>query len=174
MGIEQTDLPLHTINSSMPQRLSSPTNSRKDPQKTATIALLLSRLAVHFYRPDFTEAQAKSMISDMVGDLADLAVCDIEKAIEAYRKTAFPMGKFKPFPDSGTLRKLAADELKRRAELGMRGRKRTEWDPPRANMWWVQDRPLWQPHWRETEVPAGEKVRDQATNQWRDPERLVL
>src|SRR3954466_2645273 len=69
MGIEQNHRP-HTINSSLALQRSSESNSRKDPQKTATIALLLSRLAVHFYRPDFTEGQARSMIGDMVGDLS--------------------------------------------------------------------------------------------------------
>jgi hypothetical protein len=114
------------------------------------------------------------MIGDMVGDLSDLAICDIEKAIETYRKTAFPMGKFKPFPDSGTLRQLAAAELKHRSEVGSKRALRTEWDPPRPNMWWTQSKQRWNADWQESEVPAGELIRDVIAGPLRQPNRAVF
>lgn len=133
---------------------------------------MLSKLAVHFYQADFTEGMAISRIKDMVGDLAEFAIPDIEKAIENYRRMPFPPGKFKPFPDSGTLRQLASVERSHKAELEKRGpgRIQPQFGESRPNMWWLQDRRLWRSHWREQEAPFGEKVRDH-DGSYRDADR---
>lgn len=111
------------------------------------------------------------MIQDMVRDLADLAIIDVERAIETYRKTPFPMGKFKPFPDSGLLRKLAGDERKHREEVQGAPPVKPEFGESRPHFWWGQRRQWWQPHWRESDIPRGELVRDQVTGKLREPQR---
>lgn len=156
------------------RELPSSTNSgpTRDMQKAETIILLLSKLAVHYYQADFTVEIARSRIKDMVGDLMEFAVTEIEKAVETYRRMPFPAGKFKPFPDSGMLRKLAADERGHKAELEKRGPGRIvpQFGESRPLMWWLQDRSLWRAHWREAEAPFGEKVRAH-DGSYRDPER---
>lgn len=165
-----------TITSSLQVQRSSEssilTGIKGDKQKAQTIILLLSRLAVHHYRPEFTEAMSKSIIQDMVGDLVEFTVPDIEKAIETYRRMAFAPGKFKPFPDSGMLRKLANDERRHREDMAKRPALKAQWNGARPSRWWQQPRQIWQPHWRESEVPADEFVRDPDTGKLRKPEGL--
>lgn len=153
MGREQNP-PVHTISSSQPAQRSLASYSPKaDKETTAAIVLMLSRLAVHFYRPDFTEGQAKSMITDMVHDLAGLDMRDLEKGIATYRQTPFPMGKFKPFPDSGTLIRLANVERNHRVDIEGKQPIRPQFGDSRPNMWWCKSPYLWEPHWRESEIP---------------------
>lgn len=109
---------------------------------------MLSKLAVHYYRPDFTEAQAKSLISDMVEDLSDFAVHEVESAIRAYRRDA--NNKF--FPTSGALREPILDERKEQRHLERIGKRPLPTDP-RPIMWWMLPEQLWKPHWRETDIP---------------------
>jgi len=72
-----------TIHTSLPQHRSS--GNSEEPKKRATIMVLLAKLAVHYYRPDFTEGQAKSLISDMVHDLVEFDVPEVELAIREYQ-----------------------------------------------------------------------------------------
>ena len=69
------------------------------PQKAKQLAILLAKLAVHYYRPDFTPAAAQSLIADMVDDLASFGISDVERAIKEYRTN--PENRF--FPNSGQL-----------------------------------------------------------------------
>jgi hypothetical protein len=148
---------VHTISSSLPAQRSSASYSPKmDKEKAAQIVLMLSRLAVHFYRPDFTEGQAKSMIQDMVSDLGGLDLRDLDRAIATYRQTPFPMGKFKPFPDSGTLIQLSNVERKHRTDIEDKQPVKAQFGDSRPIRWWSLPPYLWQPHWQESEIPAAE------------------
>lgn len=114
---------------------------------------MLARLAAHYYRPDFTEGQARSLIGDYCHDLQEFEVADVLEAVRLYRRD--PASKF--FPPVGTLRKLAvlsAKDRRERFEAEQRGPLKPECGDSRPNMWWCQRRALWKPHWRESEIPT--------------------
>lgn len=164
--MDETNPQLHTISSSLPQNRSSEKSSA--PSERAKIMLCLSKLAVHYYRPDFTEGQAKVLITDMVNDLSDYRFDEIEIAARDYRKDA--ENKF--FPRSGQLINLVTAERRERRLAREAGRKRGPSGPDlraypdglsRPLMWWMKPRKLWKPSWREAEVPDGEMVNDEET-----------
>lgn len=119
-------------------------------------------MAVHYYRPDFTEGQARSLIGDMVEDLVEFDIVDVETAITDYRRTPPAPGKSKYFPDSGTLRKLAAESREDRKPAFQSGDGkilRPEYaDGARPACWWVQAPYLWQPSWSESDIPEDHKA----------------
>lgn len=114
--------------------------------------MLLAKLAIHYYRQDFNENHAKSIIADMVTDLAEFDISDIAAAIEAYRREPQQKGKGKFFPDSGTLRGLAGAERRDRLAKA-RAAQDTRQGERRPIMWWLQQKALWQTHWREGDIP---------------------
>lgn len=73
-------------------------------QKDEAILLLLAKLAVVYWRPDFTAGQAKQLYTQFLDDLREFAFADIAEAIEKYRRD--PENKFYPLP--GQLRGLIA------------------------------------------------------------------
>jgi hypothetical protein len=143
--------PPQTINSSLPQHRSSESSS--EAQKGATIAILLTKLAVHYYRPDFTEGQAKSLIRDMVEDLSAFALGEIDASIKAYRRGA--ENRF--FPTSGQLR---APILEARREQALSSKIICQEIPTdrRPCMWWTQAPILWRPHWQTSDIPEDHRV----------------
>ena len=70
------------------------------PQRNTTevveIAAILSKLALHYWRPEFSESQAKQLLQDFLQDLERYAVRDIEYACKVYRQN--PENKFYPTP----------------------------------------------------------------------------
>lgn len=126
------------------------------------MAVLLTRLAVHYYRPDFTEGQAKMLIRDMVEDLAEFSVSEVDWSIKEYRRD--PGNRY--FPTSGQLR---APILEARREARQASRIS---DKPMAEsrplMWWYQARRLWKPHWREADIPSFARA---AYDAWKDKVR---
>ena len=122
---------------------------------------MLSKLAVHYYRPDFNEGQARSLIADMVQDLSEFSVGEIEAAIAAYRQAPPPPGKQKYFPDSGALRQLAAAERRHRQEVSERAPLCNFDSRPCA--WWYQPKNRWKPHWREEDIPDDKR---EAYDRW--------
>lgn len=129
--------------------------------------MMLGKLAVHYYRPDFTEGQARQLILDYLDDLADFPLHVTEKAIRAYR--CDPGSEF--FPKLGRLIELAK-RAERDAEAPSKPLPALR--ESRSIRWWSQCKLLWKPHWRESEVPMGEKVRDVPGGPMRDPERVVF
>jgi hypothetical protein len=127
----------------------TPNETRLDPQKVAALTMLLSRLAVHYFRPDFTEGHAKLLIEDYVQDLAGCSVADVEHAIKVYRTTPAPNGKSKYFPDVATLLQIASQKAQERAARQTAQRALPD---SRPSFWWLQDH--WKPHWQESEIPA--------------------
>jgi hypothetical protein len=120
--------------------------------------MLLARLAIHYYRPEFTERHAALMIEDFAIDLADFAVPDIEEAIRCYRQN----GRNKYFPTSGQLRDLAKEIRKDRQDIQAHGsssfdRRGQEFGETRPSMWWLLRREWWKPHWTENQIPEKEK-----------------
>lgn len=122
--------------------------------------LLLSRMAVHYYRPDFTEAQAKVLIGDMVDDLHGFGVYEIEKALREYRQNA----KEKFFPKSGQLIALI-NAAKAEANWHEKHSKPAtpEFGDSRPIRWWQISRRFWKPHWRVDDIPADER---QSYDRW--------
>lgn len=141
--------------------------------------LLLSRLALHYYRPDFTEGQAKLLILDMASDLDPYTAGDVEVAIGAYRRNS--ANKF--FPRSGDIievintirkarREAEADVKRRPAVPGNHAGKRYPDDKSRPAMWWMLPRAHWKPSWRESEAPDDGLVYDAETGARRKPYRF--
>lgn len=64
-----------------------------------SVGAILSRLGLHFWRPDFTEGQAKLLFSDLYSDLADFSPNEISTACATWRRN--PENRF--FPTSGQL-----------------------------------------------------------------------
>ena len=54
--------------------------------KDQTILCMLARLALHYWRPDFTPEQAKHLYADYVRDLRPYPITDIRDSIAAYRR----------------------------------------------------------------------------------------
>lgn len=78
-----------TISSSLAlSNISRNRTSGVEPEKAKALAAMLMQLSSHYYRPDFSPAQAKSLIGDMVEDLAEYTIQDVEQAIRAYRQDA--------------------------------------------------------------------------------------
>lgn len=141
----------HMIGSLLEPLASSKTLTAKpDPEKAKTLTVLLSRLAIHYYRPDFTEAHARLLVEDYVQDLAEFAICDVEAAIRDYRQQP-TKGKAKYFPDSSQLRDLASANAKHREEMARPVRKPMHEGRPTG--WYLRKRETWEPHWREDEIP---------------------
>lgn len=105
---------------------------------------MLSKLAQHYYRPDFTDAQARTLIEDYLHDLMEFDLEEVEFAIATYRTSD---ERF--FPRSGQLRKIIATRAAERAATAR------ICDRPlpdsRPHFWWLQDH--WKPSWKESEIP---------------------
>lgn len=133
--------------------------------------MILSRLAIHYYRPDFTEGQAKLLIEDMVQDLGEFDTDIVTEACSTYRQRKD--SKF--FPTSGVLRALCNEIEQANAKVAreqLRGKGRPA-QGFRPNMWWMKPREQWHlfGNWQESEVPMGEKIKHHG--KWREPERIV-
>lgn len=166
----------HTIASSLEHVHSSKTvtpHQQAKPQRSKMLALILSRLAIHYYRPDFTEGQAKLLIEDMVQDLGEFNTDIVTEACSAYRQRKD--SKF--FPTSGVLRALC-NEIEQASAKAAREAARGTARPAqgfRPNLWWMQPREKWNRGWSESDVPMGEKIKHHGNHgKMRDPERIVL
>lgn len=69
-------------------------------QKDEAILVLLGKLALVYWRPDFTPGQAKQLYSQYLDDLRVFAFKDIAEAVEKYRQD----GENKFFPTPGQIR----------------------------------------------------------------------
>jgi len=120
-------------------------------------------LAVHYYRPDFTEGQAKSLIRDMVEDLSMFTLGEIDASIKAYRRD----GANRFFPTSGQLRTPILQASAERAKDSRISDKALP-SETRPIMWWMLPRKCWNADWREQDAPDGALVYDHATGQRRN------
>lgn len=122
------------------------------------IALLLSKLAINYYRPDFTEGQAKQLISTMVSDLEEFPVPEVDRAITLYRRQPAAPGKQKYFPDVSVLRNIIIVGQRERAALerDQKGKPKVEQES-RPLMWWCHPKERWKPHWREDDIQAAQR-----------------
>lgn len=64
--------------------------------------MLLGKLALVYWRPDFTPGQAKQLYAQYLDDLRPFAFADVAEAIETYRQN----GENKFFPTPGQLRAI--------------------------------------------------------------------
>lgn len=130
----------------------------------------MTALASHFWRPDFKPAQAAQMYKDYAEDLAGCTIAEVEVAIREYRLRPKIPGKMKPFPGSDDLLEIVRANRKHRQELDRIGKPAAVADP-RPLKWWFKPKGMWSAHWRESEVPAGELVRDVSGGPLREPVR---
>lgn len=130
---------------------------------------MLMALASHFWRPDFSPAQAAQVFKDYADDLGGCTIAEIENAIRDYRLQPKIPGKMKPFPGSDDLLGLVVANRKHRADLERLGAPVKLVSRPIR--WWSKPRSMWAAHWRECDVPAGELVKDAFTGAWREPDR---
>lgn len=84
------------------------------PKATAKdFAVCLGRLALHYWRPDFTAEQAKLLYQDFISDLAGVTAEELNEACGEWRRD--PLNRF--FPTTGQLRELVTDRLRDRARV---------------------------------------------------------
>lgn len=57
---------------------------------------MLVKLSAHYWRPDFSEGQARQLIADFIDALTPYSLGDIQRAIKAYYTA--PENKFFPHP----------------------------------------------------------------------------
>jgi hypothetical protein len=118
------------------------------------VTTALMGLSVHYYRPDFTEGQARVLIRDMLEDLGEFTASQVNNAIRSYRQD--PKSKY--FPTSGQLRELASG-ARREERLACDTKPvRLEFGDSRPLKWWCQSQKMWQRHWREDEIPQEHKA----------------
>lgn len=163
MGNEPKDL--HTITKTLGQSSTSKAlvSTLTDREK-ASLAVMLTALSSHYWRPDFSPAQAAHLIADYCADLADCRLDELEVAIREYRRS-----EEKFFPKIAQLREIVFANRKHRRELSRIGQPvRTACRPIR---WWDRPRDRWNADWREADISAGELVRDAESGQLREPMR---
>ena len=149
-----TQKPPHTLASSTPLPQSSTTSKpqqpKSEPQKASQITAILSRLAIHYYRSDMPESAFKSIIADMLDDLAEFAFVDIEHAVKAHRQN--PKSRF--FPTPGELRLLAQQSAADRTTASKpRQSFKPEYGESRPILWWFIPRRFWRQTWLVSEIP---------------------
>jgi hypothetical protein len=115
---------------------------------------MLAQLAVVFYRPDFSEGQAKQLIGIMVEDLISYPLPEIDQALKIYRRD--PDAKY--FPRSGQIIEIILAGRRERAQSDKIGPRIVPVSRPL--MWWHRPKSRWNVGWIEADVPAGELVRD--------------
>jgi hypothetical protein len=125
---------------------------------------LLIRLGSHFWPRDFTPSQAKHLLIDYLEDLKSYRVAEIEHFCRDWRTDVSK----KNFPKVGEVI-TAIDRARRELAEAARAQNRPK-IVSRPIRWWSQAKQLWKPEWLESEVPAGEKVRDTVGGPWRWPE----
>lgn len=81
-------------------RAKSPVERVVEQQKDDAILTLLAKLALHYWRPDFTAAQARQLYSEYLEDLREYAFDDIAESMENFRRN----GENRFFPTCGQLR----------------------------------------------------------------------
>lgn len=124
------------LNSSRSLAIWKPKSSRKE------ISTAIAKLAVHYYRPDFTPEHAKLLFADFAEDLRDYPIDRIEDACRAYRRD--PENRF--FPTPGQLRAYIP---KPPVDTGPKVLPYSA----RPTAWWMMPREQWRPEWRDAEVP---------------------
>lgn len=80
-------------------------------QKEIAVLTLLGELSLNYWRPDFTQEQARGLYRSYVEDLCDYPIREIAASMQEYRKD----GANRFFPTSGQLidLMLGKDELER-------------------------------------------------------------
>lgn len=75
---------------------SSPQLTQSDRRKE--ISAILARMSLHYWRPDFTEAQFKLVLEDYIFDLSGFTPTEVQTACAAYRRKDAQF-----FPKSGEI-----------------------------------------------------------------------
>lgn len=131
--------------------------AEQNPQSKASetaqrIGMLLARLRLHCpFRQQYTEAQAKLVIEDMIRDLLAYGAPTIDAACEAWRKGTKPW-----FPTSGQLIEKAREARENVPSLGPPARNFSPRERDvlsRPHLWWLAPFSEWEPHWDLEDIP---------------------
>jgi len=123
------------------------------------------QLGVHFWPPDVTAGQARSKLADYIRDLEKYRVSELENFCSRWRLDATK----KKFPMIGEV--VAHLDDHRRHVTAMAEKDKRGPVTSRPLMWWHRPKSRWDAGWRETDVPAGQKIRDVDGGALRDPNR---
>lgn len=111
---------------------------------------MLTALSSHYWRPDFSPAQAALLIVDYCRDLADCTLLELDAAIADYRR-----GQEKFFPKIGDLRALVFASRKDFRDMERVGKRAIpEFGDSRPALWWMQAPYLRRSPWRVEDIPA--------------------
>ena len=91
--------------------------------------------------------QAKEWLKDYLEDLSPFNAADVEIVCREWRQDA----SNKRFPRSAEVRNMAFTVRSERALAALPRQAAME---SRPQLWWLQPRELWKPHWREEDIPA--------------------
>lgn len=128
---------------------------------------MLIRLGSHFWPKDFTPSQAKHLLIDYLEDLKKYRVVEIEHFCRDWRTNISK----KNFPKVAEIIAAVGQSRRDIAEAAAaRDRPKIATRPIR---WWMQSKRCWNPIWLESEVPAGEKIRDVPGGPLRWPEGVA-
>lgn len=125
----------------------------------------LVRLGSHFWPKDFTPAQAKHLLADYLEDLSKYRVAELEQICKDWRTDI----SRKSFPKVAELIQLL-DRRRREITDAAAARERPK-TLSRPLMWWHRPKSRWTFGWLESDVPAGQLIRDEEGGPLREPER---
>lgn len=94
------------------------------------------------------------MIGDFVADLEEFPVAEIEVALQIYRRDS----KNKFFPTPGAVREIILTGRRERAALAKSSDRKKPMVESRPILWWTQPPYLWQPTWREADIPEADQL----------------
>jgi len=104
---------------------------------------------------------------DFIEDLARYRIPEIQAAFAEYRRAPDSRGFPRPGAIIALIQKSQADRRTSSIQEGLQ----PEFGESRPSMWWAQPKSMWRSHWRESDVPSGEKIRDEPRGVLRDPAR---
>lgn len=101
-----------TRTTNLPLLHSKPQENLTRGTKTEAVSAILSRLALHYWRPDFDQGQFRNLLGDFLDDLKAYQPAQISAACDAYRRSG---EKF--FPTPGQLLKFIKADSPSRPRL---------------------------------------------------------
>lgn len=125
-------------------------------RRAAAIATSISRLALHYWRPDLAERHAKLVVQDFIEDLSEFSTEAVEDACRAYRRD--PGSKH--FPKPGELRSLAAEAQTTRFNSTSASTASSRINDLcfRPALWWLHPENHWKTHWKPDDIPEPDRT----------------
>lgn len=125
----------------------------------------LIRLGSHFWPKASSPAQARELLRDYLQSLEKYRVAELEHICREWREDV----SRKSFPKVAELMQLL-DRRRREITDAAAARERPK-TLSRPLMWWHRPKSRWTFGWLESDVPAGQLIRDEEGGPLREPER---